>query len=282
MSFLRLSVSCAVFDDNGYVLLSQRGDLNVWNLPGGRLDSGELLASAATREVYEETGIVAHIERAVGVYYWAGWERLNVLFTGFPVGGQLAQRTAETRQNQWFAPHALPAIRDSALIGAALNVARPMPQLISSPVGDLARVRWALRQRYVFNWLRGTPEPRYVRFNTQAVAIVWETSGQRVLTVNNQRLRALPRIVCDGRPPWVQLQSALRPYLAAEVDLQWAGVWQDTASDSVEWVFAATIAEQQLSQHAEWSPAQNIALNERDAAYLGRTPPDYARQAPWL
>ena len=58
MSFLRLGVQCVVIDDEERVLLSQRGDLNVWNLPGGRVDWRESLEAAAAREVREETGIV--------------------------------------------------------------------------------------------------------------------------------------------------------------------------------------------------------------------------------
>ena len=64
---LRLGVMCAVIDDSGCLLLSQRGDLNTWNLPGGRLDPGETLEEAAVREVEEETGISAETERAVAL-----------------------------------------------------------------------------------------------------------------------------------------------------------------------------------------------------------------------
>jgi ADP-ribose pyrophosphatase YjhB (NUDIX family) len=70
---LRLGVVCAVVDDEGRLLLSQRGDLGVWGLPGGRLDAGERLDAAAAREVLEETGVVVKVERAVGLYYLAGW-----------------------------------------------------------------------------------------------------------------------------------------------------------------------------------------------------------------
>lgn len=41
-----------------HVLLIKRGDTGLWALPGGHLDEGEEAASAAVREVAEETGLV--------------------------------------------------------------------------------------------------------------------------------------------------------------------------------------------------------------------------------
>jgi ADP-ribose pyrophosphatase YjhB (NUDIX family) len=132
MSFLRLGVACAVMDDEGRVLLSRRGDLNVWNLPGGRLDSGELLQDAAAREVREETGVIAQIDRPVGLYFWANWARLNVLYTAWPLGGDLQQRTVETRANQYFAPEDVPDMPWSIMALDALAGTRHKPRMNSA------------------------------------------------------------------------------------------------------------------------------------------------------
>src|SRR5690606_5113085 len=102
----------AVFDDEGRVLISLRGDLNQWNLPSGRVDAHEWLPDAALREAREETGIEVEIEQAVGLFYWQGWDRMNVLFRARPVGGQLTQRTLETLQNQFISIDQLPPMRD--------------------------------------------------------------------------------------------------------------------------------------------------------------------------
>ena len=83
---LRLGVACAVIDDEGRVLLSKRDDFNVWNLPGGRLDSSERMLAAVAREVREETGIISQIERPINLYYWAEFQRLNILFGGLAAG----------------------------------------------------------------------------------------------------------------------------------------------------------------------------------------------------
>src|SRR5215510_14070112 len=102
--FLRLGVQGVIVDDDERVLLSRRGDLNIWNLPGGRVDSGENLRDATMREVREETGLVVHLERAVGLYYLQGWNRLNVLYAGWPLQGELQGQTSETKANQFFVP----------------------------------------------------------------------------------------------------------------------------------------------------------------------------------
>lgn len=282
MSFLRLSTNCAVFDDQGHVLLSKRRDLNVWNLPGGRLDSNESLTHAAAREVREETGLIAHVERGVGLYYWEGWQRLNILFKGFPVGGALLQRTYETGENRFFAIDHLPeALRDDHLINGAVAETRPLPQVITTPPAQLRMTRWKLRRRYVTNLLRGKPESRHVRFNLQAVGIVWEAGSNRVLTISNQRMRSLPRVVCDGSAPWSQLTHFIGRYLAAPLTFQWVGVWQYPHTDSLELVFAATVYDHALLQ-AEWTSAQNGALNERDATYIDHTTPEYLTASVWM
>lgn len=109
MGFLRLGVACAVRDEQARLLLSKREDLNVWNVPAGRLDEHELLTTAAVREVREETGVEAEITRLVGLYYYQGWQRINVLYEAKAVGGELKQETFETRANKFFAQPELPS-----------------------------------------------------------------------------------------------------------------------------------------------------------------------------
>lgn len=58
-----LAASVAVFRD-GSLLLGRRTAETAhgrWTLPGGRVESGERLADAALRELFEETGVVADL-----------------------------------------------------------------------------------------------------------------------------------------------------------------------------------------------------------------------------
>jgi 8-oxo-dGTP diphosphatase len=54
---------CFVFDDTGKVLVLKRAPHmrtrpNEWDVPGGKVDEGELVVDGVVRELYEEAGIV--------------------------------------------------------------------------------------------------------------------------------------------------------------------------------------------------------------------------------
>jgi 8-oxo-dGTP diphosphatase len=78
-----------IFDDQGRVLLCHRRDIDVWNLPGGGVESGELPTEAVTREVMEETGLEVEIERLVGVYGKIGKDEYVFSFICRITGGSL-------------------------------------------------------------------------------------------------------------------------------------------------------------------------------------------------
>jgi 8-oxo-dGTP diphosphatase len=65
--------ACAIFDSHGRVLLVRHtyGRLN-WELPGGGSEPGEGPDETAARELREETGLRADLERLTGVYFEPG------------------------------------------------------------------------------------------------------------------------------------------------------------------------------------------------------------------
>ena len=65
-----LGAACAIFDGGGRVLLVHHtyGRLN-WELPGGGSEPGEAPEETATRELLEETGLRAEVDRLTGVYF---------------------------------------------------------------------------------------------------------------------------------------------------------------------------------------------------------------------
>jgi 8-oxo-dGTP diphosphatase len=97
-----------IFDEHGCVLLCHRRDLDVWNLPGGSVESGELPTEAVIREVREETGLDVVVERLVGVYGKAEKEELVFAFVSSVVGGQLSV-TDETDESRYFEIGNIPA-----------------------------------------------------------------------------------------------------------------------------------------------------------------------------
>jgi ADP-ribose pyrophosphatase YjhB (NUDIX family) len=294
MSHLRLGVLCAVTDDNQQLLLSQRADLGIWTLPGGRLDAGEWLEKAAAREAREETGIQAEITHPIGLYYLAGWRRMNVLFAARAQGGEVLGRTDETRDNGFFEPVGLveslartqgthTAAPLHVPIEDALAAQRPPPRVITTSSGQRQRMRWAFARRYAWNWLRGKREARFPVFDVSVAALVWDEAHVRLLTVKHGKARALPRVHCAGTSaPWAQLGRAIHEACGLNVALHWVGLWQDAARDRLEFVFAATTREMPLFRAGEWTTARSAALPDRDMAYVVRTRSTYARDPVWL
>ncbi|MPZ65715.1 MAG: NUDIX domain-containing protein [Pseudonocardiaceae bacterium] len=62
------SVTAAVRDERGRLLLIHKIDNDYWALPGGAMNLGESIADAAVREVAEETGVHVRITGLVGLY----------------------------------------------------------------------------------------------------------------------------------------------------------------------------------------------------------------------
>ncbi|MCA9908124.1 MAG: NUDIX domain-containing protein [Anaerolineae bacterium] len=280
---LRLGVMTAVTDRRGHLLLSRRADLGIWTLPGGRLDSGEWIDHAAAREVEEETGVEAAVTHPVGLYYLDGWRRMNVVFAAAANGGVLCERTDETRGNAFFAPGKLPDAPRMEVAREAISARRPQPRIIETPPGEQRHMRLTFARRYVWNWLRGRPEPKYPVFDVRATALIWDESHRRVLTVKNGNGRTLPRVRCDGtRAPWIQLAKTVRDTCGIAVDLHWVGVWQDAPRNKLEFVFAATVNAKTIFRAGEWTLARGAGLPDYDMRYIVQTKASYAQDAVWL
>lgn len=105
-----LAAAVAVLQE-GKVLLIQRTDAAMWGLPSGKVESGESIAQAAIREVQEETGLLVHLDRLVGIYSLPNWHsggNHTALFAGHPVGGVLQPQAREALAARFFALTELP------------------------------------------------------------------------------------------------------------------------------------------------------------------------------
>jgi 8-oxo-dGTP pyrophosphatase MutT (NUDIX family) len=85
------------------------GQRILWSLPKGHIEEGETPEQAAIREVCEETGITAEIERSLGVidfWFMAGGSRIHKTVHHFQfkeTGGLLAAQESEVDEVGWFA-----------------------------------------------------------------------------------------------------------------------------------------------------------------------------------
>ena len=62
------SVSIALRDPEGRVLLARQAEGDVWLLPGGAIEPAETPADAAVREMFEETGLLVRLTSLIGVF----------------------------------------------------------------------------------------------------------------------------------------------------------------------------------------------------------------------
>jgi ADP-ribose pyrophosphatase YjhB (NUDIX family) len=62
------SVSAAILDNEGRLLLARHAQGDVWAIPGGTVEPDESPSDAIAREVREEVGLVVEPIRVLGVY----------------------------------------------------------------------------------------------------------------------------------------------------------------------------------------------------------------------
>lgn len=105
------SVTAAVVNDAGQLLLIHKIDNNYWALPGGAMDPGESVTAAAVREVEEETGVKAEVTGLVGIYSDPGHvmaydngevrQEFSVCFRARAISGEPRHDNCETKAAKW-------------------------------------------------------------------------------------------------------------------------------------------------------------------------------------
>jgi 8-oxo-dGTP diphosphatase len=154
MSFRLAAYAVCIAD--GRVLLahyvSPTGDTN-WTLPGGEVEHAEDPFDAVIREVAEETGCDAVVERLLGVdsrvipaaEARSGIEHQNIgIFYRVRItGGVLRpEPNGETAESVWTPVPDVARLRRSSLVDVGLALARTLPatgHVAAVPVGGLVR-----------------------------------------------------------------------------------------------------------------------------------------------
>jgi ADP-ribose pyrophosphatase YjhB (NUDIX family) len=114
------SVTAAIRDDQGRLLLIHKIDNDFWALPGGAMDLGESIADAAVREVAEETGLTVEITGLVGIYTDPGHvmayddgevrQQFSVCFHARRIAGEPREDGTETKAARWVDVDAVPEL----------------------------------------------------------------------------------------------------------------------------------------------------------------------------
>ena len=137
------SVTVAVRDERGRILLIHKIDNDSWALPGGAVDLGESVVEAAVREVAEETGVMIEVTGLVGIYSDPGHvmayddgevrQQFSVCFSARLISGEARPDDTETKAVRWVDPSEVPTMDihpsmrrriDDAIAG------KPEPQIV--------------------------------------------------------------------------------------------------------------------------------------------------------
>ena len=114
---LTVGAGVIIYKDN-QLLLQKRKDDGTWAVHGGAVELGEKVEDAARRELFEETGLVAHTLKFLDVF--SGQEMFHTYPNGDKVAmvcieylcgdfsGELLLETAETTELKWFPVDSLP------------------------------------------------------------------------------------------------------------------------------------------------------------------------------
>ncbi|CAM3924230.1 NUDIX domain-containing protein [Paenibacillus alkaliterrae] len=84
-----VSAAAIVLNENNEILLI-KGPRRGWEMPGGQVEEGESIRSAAIRETKEESGVDIEIITFCGIYQNVSGCICNTLFLARPVGGEPA------------------------------------------------------------------------------------------------------------------------------------------------------------------------------------------------
>lgn len=106
----KVAVGTIIADERSHIVLVKRAiepGYGKWVFPGGYVDRGEDVKSAAVREAREEAGIDVRLERLINVYSYPGRAPVIIVYAATLIGGCLACDD-EGLEARLFAPEEIP------------------------------------------------------------------------------------------------------------------------------------------------------------------------------
>ena len=128
-SHIELEVTCAWITQKGRILLAQRPENRLWEMPGGKLEPDEELSDCLLRELNEELGLKARIKAYLGRISHAQKNRTINLHCFHCLPGHIPPRAREHLQIAWFGPDEIKALNLCPADREMLKALAPLPLL---------------------------------------------------------------------------------------------------------------------------------------------------------
>lgn len=106
----KVAVGTIVRTDDDRLVLVRRAiepGYGLWVFPGGYVDRGEAVTTAAIREAREEAGLDVEIERLINIYSYAHRSLIVIVYAARAVGGELCTDD-ECLEARLFTPDEIP------------------------------------------------------------------------------------------------------------------------------------------------------------------------------
>jgi len=100
----KVAVGTIIQSQNGRIVLVRRAiepGYGKWVFPGGYVDRGEALTSAAMREAREECGLDVRLDALVNIYSYAGRAPVIVVYAATATGGTLCVDDESLEVLEW-------------------------------------------------------------------------------------------------------------------------------------------------------------------------------------
>ncbi len=137
------TVSAIVLNDADEILLGQRSDNHAWSIIAGMLDPGEQPSDGVLREIFEETGVRAAIDRVAGVAlhevtYPNGdlCHMVNTWFRCRAIDGEARDNDSESIEVGWFPIDRLPPMNPFAMLRIRTSLEKDAPTWFAPPGED--------------------------------------------------------------------------------------------------------------------------------------------------
>lgn len=106
----KVAVGTIIATDDDRLVLVRRAiepGYGLWVFPGGYVDRGEEVTTAAIREAREEAGLVVELQQLVNIYSYAPRSLIVIVYAARVIGGELCT-DEECLEGRLFAPHEIP------------------------------------------------------------------------------------------------------------------------------------------------------------------------------